>query len=287
MSGAAAEWAMRNDGERSTAQQIVLITIGDHYNERVRRAWPSRERIAARTRLKVRSIVDALNALALEGVIEREVWRDARSGAQLSTRYALPLYDPTSRASSHEVLAVEISKGNWVAAGGAADARGEGASNARGGGAANASTPVQQVHPKLIDTKHIPKSVHREALNTIDDAFDSWWAVYPKKQGKVDARKAFAQLYKRGDLPELGTLIARTKRYAAKQTDPTYTKQPAGWLRTGRYEDDDLAVPVAKRSDGARQMSAWLEARGSSLAEYEQRKGEPGWLEALKQREAS
>lgn len=116
----------------------------------------------------------------------------------------------------------------------------------------------------------------------IDDAFEQWWAVYPRKQGKTDARKAFGQLMSKGQLPELDVLVARTKRYAQQQEDPQFTKLPAGWLRSGRYDDETLDTPAAKTSEGTSQLGVWLTARGSSLEEYERRKSEPGWLEGLK-----
>lgn len=143
------------------------------------------------------------------------------------------------------------------------------------------SEPEELVH---VETPPSDELAQKRATkqSEIDEAFASWYAVYPRKQGKADARKAFGQLYTKRALPPLDELIARTKRYAAQQVDPTYTKLPAGWLRSGRFDDDDLAPQQQTQTKS--DLAVWLEARGSSLDEYERMKNTPGWLEQLKQK---
>lgn len=71
-----------------------------------------------------------------------------------------------------------------------------------------------------------------------DDGFADFWAVYPRRQGKADALKAWRQR-------KCHTIAANVTAGAARyrddpNRDPAYTKLPAGWIREGRWDDDPL-----------------------------------------------
>ena len=76
------------------------------------------------------------------------------------------------------------------------------------------------------------------------DAFDEFWAVYPRKVAKEAARAKFATIVKRGVDP--AAVIAGAKRYAVvrRGEDPQFTKQPDGWLNAGRWQDDVTPAPL-------------------------------------------
>lgn len=71
-----------------------------------------------------------------------------------------------------------------------------------------------------------------------DDAFDAFWAAYPRKADKKKARQAWTRAIRDAD-PE--TIIAGAENYAA---DPNrvdqYTKLPASWLNAGAWENGAL-----------------------------------------------
>jgi len=71
-----------------------------------------------------------------------------------------------------------------------------------------------------------------------DDAFDAFWAAYPRKADKKKARQAWTRAIRDAD-PE--TIIAGAESYAA---DPNrvdqYTKLPASWLNAGAWENGAL-----------------------------------------------
>ena len=92
MSGKAVTWAAKQTAGGPTAKCVLLI-IADAYNERWGRAWPSRDTIAARAELSVKSVTRALDRLEADGLLDRELWV-LESGVKLGNRYYLPAYRP-------------------------------------------------------------------------------------------------------------------------------------------------------------------------------------------------
>lgn len=72
------------------------------------------------------------------------------------------------------------------------------------------------------------------------DAFDEFWAVYPKKASKAGARKKFSAALKSASAE---TIIAGARRYAAERAaDPRpdaaqWIKHPTTWLHNGCWDD--------------------------------------------------
>ena len=77
------------------------------------------------------------------------------------------------------------------------------------------------------------------------DGFADFWSVYPRRVGKVDAKRAFAKAIERVPLV---TILAGAQRYAAEKagTDSTYTLHPVRWL-DGEHWDDEPARAAVKR----------------------------------------
>jgi hypothetical protein len=80
------------------------------------------------------------------------------------------------------------------------------------------------------------------------DPFDEFWAAYPRKTGKDDARKIFERVLKRGVSP---AQIAEGLSRQRWPTDPKFIPYPARWLNGGRWQDDpDAAAPPDVSSGG-------------------------------------
>ncbi len=84
------------------------------------------------------------------------------------------------------------------------------------------------------------KALNHEAEPLIpdEDDFDVFWAAYPKKVGKIAARKAFAKL--RG-VPVETLLRALEEQKKSKQwteANGQYIPDPSKWLNQGRWEDE-------------------------------------------------
>lgn len=107
----------------------------------------------------------------------------------------------------------------------------------------------EQTHaqPELIDTDQNdrstatsspPASPRSAAKRTppVDDRFDTFWSIYPRKTAKANARKAWASAIKKTD-PDL--ILAAVRRYAGRSSDPRYVAYPATWLNGERWDDAD------------------------------------------------
>lgn len=85
----------------------------------------------------------------------------------------------------------------------------------------------------------------KETLNTpspkpaASDEFDTFWAAYPRKKGKIAGRKAFDKAIKLTSLEQLlqgiDFLKSEIKRNATKIE---FVPHPASWLNDGRWEDE-------------------------------------------------
>lgn len=81
-------------------------------------------------------------------------------------------------------------------------------------------------------------------------AFDRFWSEYPKKVGKIAARKAFERASRVAALETLLTAIRRQKCGSQwSRENGRYIPNPATWLNQGRWEDEDgrLEAPAAPR----------------------------------------
>jgi hypothetical protein len=114
--------------------------------------------------------------------------------------------------------------------------------------------PLQNsVTAKSVDAKqHTKNTITKEQQpiknkqeNTVDDSFDTFWLLYPKKIAKADAVKAWKQVLKKKTADEM---IALTKAYSeSKLPDMTYIPYPASWLNKGLYEAvEETPKAVAK-----------------------------------------
>jgi len=85
-------------------------------------------------------------------------------------------------------------------------------------------------------------------VRTSDDpAFDQFWAAYPRRTVKADARKAWQRI-----APDAELLAAILEALAWQRTQPQWLKDdglyipyPATWLRGERWTDEPLVVVKA------------------------------------------
>jgi hypothetical protein len=101
-----------------------------------------------------------------------------------------------------------------------------------------------QTHPKPS------KELVQKPAHEYSDEFDEFWSLYPRKQGKADALRAYNAARK--------TTEAKALRDGAQAynllhigEDKNYLKLPAGWLRDRRWEDETIPPSMdAFRSNG-------------------------------------
>lgn len=94
-----------------------------------------------------------------------------------------------------------------------------------------------------------------------DDDFDAFWAVYPRKVGKGEARKAFAKV--KAPVSMLIEAVNTQKQsHQWTKNGGEYIPNPATWLNQGRWED---SLPPAESTKG---VIAHTEAHSTDQLEY-------------------
>lgn len=88
---------------------------------------------------------------------------------------------------------------------------------------------------------------------TVQDQFERWWAVYPRRVGKGAALKAFVTFLRQKRIT-FEQLMEKTAQYRAirigASNHPQYTPHPSTWLNQWRFEDEtEIVVKKFDRSD--------------------------------------
>ena len=206
---------------------LVLIMLADSADERSRECWPSVSNIARRSRLSERQVQYCLKDLAERGMIEI-VPNAGRSGTNLY------------RVTRHETWGGAITAGvKPIAPGGV---------QSTSPGGVKPIAPEPSLEPSLEPStreKGQLTLLSEEPAPAKVDRFDEFWAAYPRKSEKQDARKAWARVTRKV-LPE--KIIAAAKVYAQKRAgeDHQFTKLPATWLNKGSYDEADLQPPAPR-----------------------------------------
>lgn len=98
------------------------------------------------------------------------------------------------------------------------------------------------------------------------DDFDRWWAVWPKKVKKAQARDAFAWALKHfnGDGQLVERMIATTQWQGRFYGGAKWLPDPDRWLLAQRWEDEEPdAEPIVATAHERRQYDMWRYAVGA------------------------
>ena len=74
------------------------------------------------------------------------------------------------------------------------------------------------------------------------DGFDEFWAAYPRKVGKLGARRKYDRALK---LTDHATIMAGVERYKANKPDYADWCHPSTWLHNGRWDDEYDTAPAS------------------------------------------
>lgn len=175
-------------------------------------AFPSNKHIAKRFGKSTRGVQNALSDLYQKGIITRTVVY--REGTKEVERRYLHVAEP--HASKVREVYTESAGGD---------------------------TPKlrEGIHPKCLDNKSINRSMNRLDNNmSISDDFEKVWALYPKKAGKTNAKKAFTKAIKDGVSVELikSKIEEYNQQIEFKKTDRQYIKNGSTWFNQKAWEDE-------------------------------------------------
>jgi Helix-turn-helix domain len=107
------------------------------------------------------------------------------------------------------------------------------------------SEPVSESPPTPQPLAELFRLEASEETLSVSEAFERWWATYPRKVAKEAARRAFGTILK-DKRATFAQLMDGAAAYAASRAgqDPRYTAHPATWLRGGRWADEPTPVPL-------------------------------------------
>jgi len=100
------------------------------------------------------------------------------------------------------------------------------------------------------DSRTVPEpSMNQYPSNELMTMFENWWAIYPRKVGKLEAQKQFTKIMRAPGAPTIQNLIDGTHALIAEKREQRFVPHPSTWLRQGRWDDERVgdapAVDVA------------------------------------------
>jgi hypothetical protein len=263
-------------GKPDTTARFVLSALAEHAHEDGTNSYPSVPRIQYKTGFNRRTVQDALGRLEAAGLITAVGTKHTCTNWTLSLRRKRPAADwgqlsdetekrraaTAERVRRHRARLVTPSDGvtetplNSVTGDGVTPSNAEvtlsgdvrNAVEQRSVTPSDAPEPPAQPQEEPQEEPSLfaaPPRAEREtpraaAQAPVPDGFDAFWAEYPRKAAKADARKAYAAAVKAGiDSEQLVTAaIKHREHWTAEGRQPGYVPYPATWLRKGSYEDE-------------------------------------------------
>ena len=110
--------------------------------------------------------------------------------------------------------------------------------------------------------------------------FADFWNIYPKKEGKLAAEKAFAKLKDKDQEVAIATVPAHTAYWRKKYGEPNkakfstlYVPHPATWINGRRWEDilDPIITPPKKHTAEDFEESRKKEEQAAKIRASEER----------------
>lgn len=168
------------------------------------------------------------------------LWRRVKGGYQFH-QWAADADGTRRNPTREEVENERRKKAEAGRKGGLARANGSSTSQAPASALAQASSQARATRvlnpPTRPDPEKNKTSSSTAAPLTDDEQFTRFWAAYPRRIGKGQARKAWAKAVKAGAQPE--AIIEGAGRFTALRgnEDPKFTPHPATWLNGERWTD--------------------------------------------------
>ena len=235
-------------------------------------AWPTQDELATDTRLSRRGVQKCIDALVEQGHLSVIVGK----GRGLRSTYEAIIHEQVEGAGEDEEKANGGSHYHPEKANDGSpfspekdepmfafsdDKKANHRSEKANGEAKKGERPFAhksliQIFDKISEGESLSPSTRsrsNSAANDAPDRFEEFWRTYPRRVGKVAARKAFAKALGSGLTAE--ELILAAARIAAQreaEPDPAkrerFTPHPATWLNAGRWADEEspTVVPFAR-----------------------------------------
>lgn len=205
-------------------EKMVLLVIADHASDDGTEAWPSQATIAQKASISIRTVQRSVNVLVAKGYL----WVQKGAGGSANCR--------DDRRPHKYTIVLKRLRGDNVSG---RDERGDFESDT---GATMTTSTGRLSRPM----KH-----PNEPSNETSDDFEIFWKLYPRKEGKQAAKKAWAKAIKIATIQEI---LAGVSQYL---NDPNrvqaFTAHAATWLNAGRWADaplpERIKTPDEKRAE--------------------------------------
>ena len=236
--------------EMSTDAKMLYAILCDFAGDKDH-CWPSQARLAGMLSCSVSSVKKYLRELTARDLISIR-----RSGYHASTYYILrPKNVALSSRPRESKIACPQAKIGYE-------------KNFKKKETTYPPTPTQQnakEPPSISDPR-----CGRGDFFSANGAFESFWAMYPKKEAKELARSVWHRLWRRGVI-RVAALVEALRRFVAtdswQREHGRYVPQLANWLRGQRWLDDlpdipDVGLHTAETAAKAREAwEAWEAAQ--------------------------
>jgi hypothetical protein len=115
------------------------------------------------------------------------------------------------------------------------------------GGASRERTPLLSPSTQVIPSETQSLAPPQKATVVVaghGEAFEVFWAHYPRKKGKGAARTAWARATKKADPGEIITGLSRYCREVEQVDEARFIAHPATWLNQERWLDEPDQDPT-------------------------------------------
>ena len=213
MCHAAVNWVINSvtyPDEIKPAARWLLVQIADRADKDDWACFPSHKTLAKDSGMSPRSVLSLLDLLEQHGLIRRQERR--RDDGTRSTDTII-IHQGANFAVPGHKSQLSADQGAKVAA------------------------HNQGIEPGKLLSLSVP------------DPFDEWWAIYPLKKAKVEARKAWGQMTKKISEITLAQLMIKTRAYADHVVgyEARHILHGATYLRGERWNDE---LPDRSQTDG-------------------------------------
>ena len=112
----------------------------------------------------------------------------------------------------------------------------------------NASKPLAKTETETETNKKTSSSPATPPME-----FDTFWAQYPRKVGKLAAQKAFSRATKLASAETI-TAALDTLHKEVRGQDPKFIPHPATWLNQGRWDDEPAKTGITAASPWSKEF---------------------------------
>lgn len=218
--------------------------------------FPGQEKIAERVACSVDTVARSLKTLEDAGLLRREKRRN-ESGYRTSDRFFLAVGSQPRNLPGSDLTR-----------------------NGEDSCPANAPILTPQIagvspssNPQIDPSENMATVA---AASEIDDEFEEWWKLYPRKAGKGQARKAYRSARKKIGRAGRDVLTAGVVRFAeqtrANGTEQQFIAHASTWLNGERWLDEPEQPRIQGSSPASRALSVDL-GGSSTLPEIGRERG--------------